>query len=81
VGSIKRTFACLLCLSEIKDDSEKKFAHNGLKIRSKAGKVDVFPLYWMHLHQGISPTNEATCAISFFWAQPAGEESARRKLT
>lgn len=81
MDSAERVIACLLYLSDIKDGGETEFAHQGLKIRPEAGKIVVFPPYWTHLHQGISPANGVKYTMSFFWTYLDGEESAPRKLT
>lgn len=79
--SAERVLACLLYLSEVRDQGSTEFLHQGQSIQPEPGKVVVFPPYWTHLHRGVSPTQEVKYTMSFFWSYLDGKEEPPQKLT
>ncbi|NKB42970.1 MAG: hypothetical protein GKS03_01705 [Alphaproteobacteria bacterium] len=81
MDSAERVIACLLYLSDVKDEGYTEFEHQNLKVRPEPGKIVVFPPYWTHLHRGVSPTKDIKYTMSFFWAYLDGKEPQPERLT
>lgn len=82
-----RVVACLLYLSDVKDQGYTEFHHQTLKVKPEPGKIVVFPPYWTHMHRGISPMSETKYTMSFFWVyldsvhKPPGKLTWRQRLS
>lgn len=74
MDSAERVIACLLYLSDIREDGYTEFAHQDLKVRPEAGKAAVFPPYWTHLHRGVTSAKTVKYTMSFFWAYLDGPD-------
>lgn len=81
MDTAERVIACLLYLSEVKDEGYTEFEHQRLKVRPEPGKIVIFPPFWTHLHRGISPLKDTKYTMSFFWAYLDGEEPPPDRLT
>ncbi|MEQ9111910.1 MAG: 2OG-Fe(II) oxygenase [Rhodospirillaceae bacterium] len=81
MDTAERVLACLLYLSDVKNEGATEFMHQGQKIQPETGKVVVFPPYWTHLHRGVSPAQEVKYTMSFFWSYLDGKAETPQKLT
>lgn len=81
MDTAERAVACLLYLSDVKEEGYTEFYHQNLKVRPEAGKIVVFPPYWTHLHRGVSPATETKYTMSFFWAYLDGKDPQPERLT
>ena len=58
VNSLKRVFAFMIFLNDIKKGGGTKFLFQKFIAKPKAGDFYIWPAYWTHLHQGINAPKE-----------------------
>mgnify|MGYP003672279931 FL=1 len=56
--TLKRVFAFMLFLNDIKKGGGTKFLFQKFIAKPKAGDFYIWPAYWTHLHQGINAPKE-----------------------
>ena len=55
---LKRTFAFMIFLNDIKKGGGTKFLFQNFTAKPKAGDFYIWPAYWTHLHKGINAPKE-----------------------
>ena len=55
---LKRTFAFMIFLNDIKKGGGTKFLYQKFIAKPKAGNFYIWPAYWTHLHQGVNAPKE-----------------------
>jgi hypothetical protein len=76
-GTHDRMVAVLLYLRDIDEGGFTEFPFQSLRVKPRAGMMVLFPPYWTHPHQGVSPVNAVKYNISGYvvmdstWRPPA----------
>jgi len=63
-GTHDRMVAVLLYLRDIDEGGFTEFPFQSLRVKPRAGMMALFPPYWTHPHQGVSPVNAVKYNIS-----------------
>ena len=62
-----RVLAWTLYLNDVEDGGETYYTYYDLKVKSKQGRLVIFPAYWTHAHKGIvSKTETKYIATGWF---------------
>ena len=62
-----RVLAWTLYLNDVEDGGETYYTYYDLKVKSKEGRLVIFPAYWTHAHKGIvSKTETKYIATGWF---------------
>ena len=61
-----RYFVALWYLNDVADGGETRFPQLGLKVAAKAGRLLVFPPYWMYQHEGVAPISNDKYIMSTY---------------
>jgi hypothetical protein len=69
-----RVVAGLLYLRTIQKGGETMFLEQQHGIPPVAGKIAMFPPFWTHVHQGVTPVSEPKYVLSYFWVYAAGTQ-------
>jgi hypothetical protein len=56
-GTHDRMVAVLMYLKDVEQGGETQFPFQSIQIRPRAGMMLLFPPYWTHPHQGVSPVS------------------------
>ena len=62
----ERCLAIVAYMNDVAEGGETEFAHQGLKVAARKGRVALFPPYWSHLHQGAKPVSGPKYTIAAF---------------
>jgi hypothetical protein len=76
-----RYLVLLWYLNDVASGGETRFAHLDISIRPQAGRLLVFPPYWMFQHEGTAPMSEDKYILStylLFEAPAAGPQQPTR---
>lgn len=61
-----RYLVALWYLNDVPDGGETRFPQLDLKVAAKAGRLLVFPPYWMYQHEGVAPSSNDKYIISTY---------------
>ncbi|MEM9305569.1 MAG: 2OG-Fe(II) oxygenase [Pseudomonadota bacterium] len=67
LSSAKRFLVCFWYLNDVADGGETVFPRLGLRVRPKAGRLIMFPPFWMFDHAGLAPVSGPKYIISTYF--------------
>lgn len=65
--SAQRFLVCFWYLNDVEEGGETVFPHLGIKVRARAGRLVMFPPYWMFEHAGLPPGSGPKYIISTYF--------------
>ncbi len=75
--NLERCLAVVAYMNDVAVGGETEFAHQGVKVAPKQGRVALFPPYWSHLHQGAIPVSGTKYTIAAFMCMRAQQRPDR----
>ncbi|WHZ20409.1 MAG: hypothetical protein OJF55_002558 [Rhodanobacteraceae bacterium] len=74
IGEVaNRYLVYLWYLNDVEEGGETEFSSLGIKVRPRAGRLLMFPPYWMFQHTGRSPTSGEKYILSTYLLFPSGK--------
>ena len=65
-----RYLVVLWYLNDVAEGGETRFPHLGFSVQPKAGRLLVFPPYWMYQHEGTAPHSGEKYILSTYLLFP-----------